>query len=201
MELFPGIGEADVVPEDELEGDEGAVEDDMACDEVARGDPCDDAPPFDEDVEQDAAPQPELVAAMEAASDALLGVEGNGASSSSSAAPPPNYVVDQSSSDGLLTISSMGYVRCRRPGFVHPTATIGLIVLYADGKTLCASCHLHPRCAIKVSLVQKSVSDLRLAEWLAVGAIPTPGQSRDQKLALGAEHRKRWCREGPFPDK
>jgi len=70
-------------------------------------------------------------------------------SSSSAAAAADDGV--EVSTDGTIKISRMGYTSCTRPKFKnYKKPYIGLVVLYRDGKTLCGSCHVHPRCSQKV---------------------------------------------------
>ena len=186
--------------DDKEEGDEDDNEDLFIDEGHLGGDPTEAPDPAEADAEvEDAQPAAEVITALEAASYAMKDAEGTGAASSSSdAAPPAAFQVSESSEDGLLTISTLGYVRCTRPAFNAHTSTIGLVVLYSGGVTLCASCHVHPRCAIKVSILRQGVPSLRLAEWLALATVPSPQQPRGEKLALGAAHRKMWRRDGPL---
>jgi hypothetical protein len=145
---------------------EKEADDAVANDEhVLGGEASESQAPFDEDVEEPALPEDfgdpvvdDVASAVDAASRELFApVPAVSSSSSSSAAAPAVAeaaapVDGEVSPDGMLRMSPMGYIRCTRPPFnEQPDRTIGLVMLYRDGKTLCGSCHIHPRCAIKVA--------------------------------------------------
>lgn len=128
---------------------------------------------------------------------AVPGAEGEGGVGvlSSAAAGASEEASSGGEGDGL-SISELGYVRSTAERFAS-IDTIGLICLYADAKIVCASCHLHPKCAIKVSILKEGIEHDRLASWLALGE-PCKGQSKEERMRLGAAHRKRWRRHGPL---
>ena len=108
--------------------------------------------------------------------------------------PPPapafeGVEIAETSDDRTVFLSTLGYVRSTRPPYAdfEPNRTLGLVCDYSDGNTICGSCHLHPRCALKRSKLR--VTRMQLAEWLATGEVPPAGASRDEKLAIGARHR------------
>ena len=142
-----------------------------------------------------------VVAVIDQAAAVLAGAVAGEASSSNAPASSSghsNHEVRETSGDGSLTISTFGYVRSSLPRF-QGVLTLGLICNYRDGNTVCASCHLHPRCAIKVSVRHNPVEHMRLARWLALGE-PCAAQTREQRLAIGAQHRSLWSRDGPRPE-
>ena len=153
-----------------------------------------------EPVAEEAADQGVVGAVEEvAAAIAETGPAGQAQSSSSSGGPSPVGLnvphvspavgVEKSTPDGSVTISGVGYVRSSLPQFAE-VPTLGLVCRYRDGRTVCANCHLHPRCAIKVSVFREPVEDLRLAQWLATGEV-CAGLPWDESLAMGAVHRSR----------
>jgi len=139
----------------------------------------------------------EVVAVVDKVASALAPGPSTSSSTSSSGPPPPvsppegsgpTHEVAETSEDGLVTISTFGYVRCDRAP--HTSAnTVGLLCHYKDGRTVCASCHLHPRCAIKVGT---AVSKMRLSEWLASGKPVDKKAPRAERVAEGARHRDLW---------
>lgn len=92
-----------------------------------------------------------------------------------------------------FVLSSIGYVRCNRPGF-DPERTIGLVGYKTDGKSIFANCHLHSVCSISAGIMRQDVPREHMAEWLAKGIPPPPGASIAERKALGVEHRKLWAR-------
>ena len=98
--------------------------------------------------------------------------------------------------DGSIRMTKLGYVTCLRPPH-NPDKTVGLVGLRNDGRSRFASCHLHPRCDLQVGIVREDVPRMRIAEWLALG-IPSDGLPQAERLKMGAQHRARWTRTGPF---
>ena len=131
------------------------------------------------------------IAVVEEAASALS------SSSSAASSSAPAYIVANTSPDGLLTVSTLGYVRCSRPPH-DGQRPIGLVGRYSDGRSKFASCHLHPACNVRVGVVLEGVDDLRLAEWLALGIPCPPGLSRAQKHEFTRKHRPLWARYGAF---
>lgn len=90
-------------------------------------------------------------------------------------------------------ISSLGYVRCNRPGF-NPDRPIGLVGYKTDQKSIFANCHQHSVCSISAGIMRQDVPPEHMAAWLCKGTPPPPGASVAERKALGVEHRKLWAK-------
>ena len=129
---------------------------------------------------------------MAADVDSPAGSGGAAGSDGPAAADPGAHLID-----GHLSNSPAGYVKSTAPRFAG-VATLGLICHYSGGKQVAASCHLHPKCAVKLGVVNEGVYFDRLAQWLALGT-PCPGEPKERRLEHGRRHRELWCRYGPLP--
>ena len=91
-----------------------------------------------------------------------------------------------------FTMSQLGYVRGLRAP--HTGDIIGLVGYKSDRRSIFANCHMHPACSISAGIMRCDIQPAWMANWLVSGTPIARDAPKEQRAALGLEHRRKWAR-------
>lgn len=189
---FLGPGAAEEEGDDDAE-DLGAVE--PPDDECEAGD-ADEAPPPEANQE--------VVAAVEAAAEALgpivpvevLAEPAAPAASAAVDAPPPASPLPPPPipppADTGWEISDVGYVTATNYPPFEPGRRVGLVGYRGTGASIFANCHIHPKCSVSAGIRRHHMDRSHMAEWLLLAEPIDRTAPMEDRLAAGKRHRDLW---------
>lgn len=90
-------------------------------------------------------------------------------------------------------ISDLGYVTTSQPPFA-PNTTVGLVGYKADGSSIFANCHSHPKCSVSAGIRVRDVPREYMARWLMLGIPIDRKAPLEARLAAGRRHRDLWVK-------